>query len=122
MNMRTISNPQSFKSSIQLEEGERKKLIEGKIGLFTCYKTWMYVCMCFPNWTGIVAEVKRGQLKRERDRGVRRKSWQGVQGGALGETEVPYFKDGAGQPRSHTTATNAHTPHSHTVALLPLMR
>lgn len=24
------------------------------------------VCVCFPNWTGIVAEVKRGQLKRRR--------------------------------------------------------
>jgi len=22
------------------------------------------VCVCFPNWTGIVAEVKRGQLSR----------------------------------------------------------
>lgn len=42
MNMLTISNPQSFKSSIQLEERAREKkktdsaLIEGEIGLFTC--------------------------------------------------------------------------------------
>lgn len=33
--------------------------------------------MCFSNWTGIVGEVKRAQLKKE---GAQRKSWQGVQG------------------------------------------
>lgn len=27
----------------------------------------MCVCVRFPNWTGIVVEVKRGQLKRERE-------------------------------------------------------
>lgn len=28
----------------------------------------VYICdsVCFTNWTGIVVEVKRGQLKRER--------------------------------------------------------
>ena len=61
------------------------------------------VCVCFPNWIGIVVEVKRGQLKRERERRregrgeekggwMQRKSWQGIRG--FRRAAVPYFKDG----------------------------
>ena len=46
----------------------------------------MCVCVCFPNWIGIVVEVKRGQLKRERER--RREGRGEEKGGVDAEKEL----------------------------------
>lgn len=84
----------------------------------------MYVRICvtvlFTNWTGIVAEVKRGQSERDWGGCGERADWGS---GALGEqrlftSKTAYRVD----KRSHTTAKKKNTPLSHTVSLLPLMR
>lgn len=51
--------------------------------------TYVHVCVCvrFPNWTGIVVEVKRGQLKRERVEGGGHGERAGRGSGALGEQQ-----------------------------------
>lgn len=82
------ANVPSFKSSFRLGGGwggADCALIEG--GGFKaapmCVRAFIRGAVCFANWTGIVVEVKRGQLKREK--GVQREwRWVGLGGGGLG--------------------------------------
>lgn len=75
--------------------------------------------VCFANWTGIVVEVKRGQLKREK--GAQRKSGGGWGVGGVGargfmRAAVPYFKrrltDWTNTKSAHIPLQN-HTLHIH---------
>lgn len=62
--------------------------------------------VCFANWTGIVVEVKRGQLKREK--GAEKECyWMGWGWGVWGLVRgvVPYFK------RRLTEWTNTKSAH-----------
>lgn len=87
----------------------------------------MYVCVCFPNWTGTVAEVKRGQLKKGRWPGGSTEIelagglglWESIRETEFFTSKTAYSLDKR-KPCSHATAAHTHTPHS--VALLPLMR
>lgn len=98
----------------------------------------MYAILCFTNWTGIVAEVKRGQLNGEMEGGgggvvvgglLQRKSWQAVWG--FRRAAVPHFKEGlqSGQTlnqltyhykTSHSTFTHSGSFASHEMNIHPL--
>lgn len=78
---------------------------------------WTYVRVCFPNWTGIVVEVKRGLVEEGWGGGSTGRAGRGF--GALGEQQrdrVPYFKEALQPGQTLTPLTyqrNTHTLHIH---------
>lgn len=78
----------------------------------------MYVCVCFPNWTGTVAEVKRGQLKKGRWPGGSTEIelagglglWESIRETEFFTSKTAYSLDKR-KPCSHATAAHTHTLH-----------
>lgn len=76
----------------------------------------MYVCVCFPNWTGTVAEVKRGQLKKGRWPGGSTEIelagglglWESIRETEFFTSKTAYSLDKR-KPCSHATAAHTHT-------------